>query len=104
MLNKIFKLLPFFVVEWLAVRYCERIGSIGFLWYTAFDGFLVRGARLKRREMDVPQEIEVATYKCGHTVRFMDSEADWYCGLCSSTYGIVRMRKEPRSASEDEKE
>lgn len=37
MMNSFFKILPYFIVEYLAKRYCEKIESSGDVFYTFFD-------------------------------------------------------------------
>ena len=37
MMNSIFKILPYFIVEYLAKRYCEKMKSSADVFYTAFD-------------------------------------------------------------------
>jgi hypothetical protein len=53
MLNKVFKILPFFVVEWLAKHYCEVITIDGLVeWHAAFDGALIKGEHSIQRATD----------------------------------------------------
>ena len=37
MMNNIFKILPYFIVEYLAKRYCEKMESSADVFYTAFE-------------------------------------------------------------------
>jgi hypothetical protein len=39
-LNKLWKLAPYWLVEWLMVRYCERV-NISETGYTVFDGITI---------------------------------------------------------------
>ena len=42
MLNNVFKILPFFIVQWVAQRKCERITlSHGQVYVTAFKNTLI---------------------------------------------------------------
>lgn len=47
MMNNIFKILPYFVVEYLAKRYCEKISGFSDNIYTAFEDSFIYKTRYK---------------------------------------------------------
>lgn len=47
MMNSFFKILPYFIVEYLAKRYCEKITGFSDNIYTAFEDSFIYKTRYK---------------------------------------------------------
>ena len=47
MMNNIFKVLPYFIVEYLAKKYCEKITGFSDNIYTAFEDSYIYKTRYK---------------------------------------------------------